>query len=192
MARLLEKVSFACRNSEKVKDLSGNDIEVRPTFTFNPESKTSPATAKRWVETNWYGRNKGVFEPITELNSGLVLKITNLEVRSEGGRAYKVIDQFNRQHDLREDQLLECIKREGIAPSSAGPGPHTPPPAPANSWPPTSPTCGAAAASPQASANPDTEATSAASATTGNAPGANSHPTTSSPPTPTADASPPT
>lgn len=116
MARLLEKVSFACRNSEKVKDLSGNDIEVRPTFTFNPESKTSPTTAKRWVEANWYGRNKGVFEPITELNSGLVLKITNLEVRSEGGRAYKVIDQFNRQHDLREDQLLECIKREGIAP----------------------------------------------------------------------------
>jgi hypothetical protein len=49
-------------------------------------------------------------------NEPFDVSIIDLQVRSQGGRAYKVIDSESRVFDLREDQLLEALKIGGVQP----------------------------------------------------------------------------
>lgn len=120
--RLLDNVAYCMKMVQKAKNIVGDDIEVRDTFPYNPESKTSPETAKKWAE-GYYNRNKTyVPEVIVRPNEPFSITITDLHVRSEGGRAYKVIDSENRRFDLREDQVLEVMKSVGIQPMGVVPG----------------------------------------------------------------------
>lgn len=115
-ARLLEKVSYCSRKQSKKIDLNDVKIQIKDTFPLNPESKTSPGTAKSWAKM--YERKTPDWEPTIETfdNTPREYTIISLDVRSEGGRAYKVIDSENRQFDFREDQLLEVLKLKGISP----------------------------------------------------------------------------
>ena len=125
--KLLDNVNYVSRKPAKMKNLSGEEIDVRDTFPFNPESKTAPDTAARWAKgySSWYydrvKDEKDIFEPVVEprSNTPFNVRILSLEVRSEGGRAYKVVDDENRRFDLREDQLLEALRYAGIKPGGA-------------------------------------------------------------------------
>lgn len=114
--RLLDGIAYVSRKPYKMVDLNGNDVIVCDTFPFNPESKTSPETAKSWAKSRFWNDTSDVEEPIINLrkNDPFKVKILNLEFRSEGGRAYKVIDSDGRRFDLREDQLVEAMRFSGI------------------------------------------------------------------------------
>ena len=121
--RLLERVCYCMRAPCAGKNIIDEDIMVRDTFPYNPESKTSPHTAKMWASQRHYGNDQEyVPEVIERANDPFTVTITDLHVRSEGGRAYKVIDDDMRRFDLREDQVFEVMKLCGIKPGGAVPG----------------------------------------------------------------------
>ena len=116
--RLLEKVAYCLKKPCKAVDIIGQPITVRDTFASNPDSKTAPGTARRWAS---YG-GQYVPEEFVRDNEPIALTIIDLDVRSQGGRAYKVIDNDMRRFDLREDQVVEVMKLRGIEPGGKVPG----------------------------------------------------------------------
>lgn len=91
--RLLDKVCYLSREPVQAKDISGNDITVADIFPYNPDSKTAPNTAKRWADnSHWDHVTRQVVkgaEPVLveRVNEPFSVIITDLDVRSEGGRA---------------------------------------------------------------------------------------------------------
>ena len=120
--RLLDKIAYCMRKPCKATNIIDEEIEVRDTFPYNPDSKTSPETARMWGTRQRWGSDE-VQHPdiIVRDNDPFGITITDLHVRSEGGRAYKVIDSEMRRFDLREDQVLEVMKLVGIQPKGAVP-----------------------------------------------------------------------
>ena len=116
-ARLLQKVAYRSRMPHKYhgNDLCGNEVTVLNTFPYNPESSSSSGTAKSWANNN--KSKAGVVPPEVVLdNEPFEVTIIDLDIRMQGGRAYKVIDEKRRMFDLREDQVLEAIGTCGINP----------------------------------------------------------------------------
>lgn len=126
--RLLDRVCYLSRAPSKDTDLFGNEITVRNTFPYNPDSKTAPETAKRWADNTTYDHKTRQYvkgpEPefLERANDPFGITIIDLDVRSEGGRAYKVVDSQDRCFDLREDQVLEVFKHVGIHAGGQVPG----------------------------------------------------------------------
>lgn len=125
--RLLDRVCYLSAPTVKARDIRGNQISVRDTFPYNPDSKTAPETAKRWVSNaaNSFRRTKSSKkgpEPVERANDPFSITIIDLDVRSEGGRAYKVIDDENRRFDLREDQVIETLRNVGVNAGGKVPG----------------------------------------------------------------------
>lgn len=115
-ARLLQKVAYRSRMPHKYhgNDLCGNEVTVMNTFPYNPESSSSSGTAKSWANNN--KSQAGVVPPEVLLdNEPFEVTIIDLDIRTQGGRAYKVIDEKRRMFDLREDQVLEAIGTCGIS-----------------------------------------------------------------------------
>jgi len=106
------------------------------TFYFDPDSVKQRETAVKWADVVWtfqppsrYHPNglwyletpptsngSTGYTPIVRANkpmTGLIL--TDIDVRMEGGRAYKVINPTdNSLFDIREDQMLQAILKNGI------------------------------------------------------------------------------
>lgn len=114
--KLLDQVCYLSREPELTTDLRGEKINVADTFPYNPASKTAPETAKRWVQGYSWREEKKKSTFLQRDNTPFQVSIIDLVVRSEGGRAYKVVDDDGHRFDLREDQLLEALKHVGIAP----------------------------------------------------------------------------
>lgn len=118
--RLLDRVCYLSREASKDTDLFGNEITVKHTFPYNPDSKTAPETAERWSGRDHYDPKTRQYvkgpepERLERANDPFHINIIDLDVRSEGGRAYKVVDSDGRCFDLREDQVLEVFKHCGI------------------------------------------------------------------------------
>lgn len=112
---LLKRVTYALKQPIPYSDLAGDEIQVIPTFPYNEDSKTQPKTAKDWASCGWRdGREVFPAPEIETNNEPFSIRIVGLEKRSEGGRAYKVIDADGKLMDLREDQVLEAMCRQGI------------------------------------------------------------------------------
>jgi len=126
--RLLDRVCYVSKAESNDTDLFGNEIKVRHTFPYNPDSKTAPETAKQWADnTIWdHKTHRYVKGPEPEFleraNDPFSVTVIDLDVRSEGGRAYKVVDQDGRCFDLREDQVLEVFKHSGVLAGGQIPG----------------------------------------------------------------------
>ena len=121
-SRLLNDVCYLSRSPSKTTDIVGTSITVQDTFPYNPESKTAPSTARQWANNNIWDSVKCEYvkgvEPtfLERPNEPFAVTIIDLDVRTEGGRAYKVIDNEMRCFDLREDQILEVFKHVGVQP----------------------------------------------------------------------------
>jgi hypothetical protein len=116
----LDKVGYISQSPKSAQDLLGNTIKVYDTMAYNLNSKTAPSTALSWATSpGSYINGKWVVNTVIpkpeELpNNPFKIKIIGLDIRSQGGRAYKVIDIKNRRFDLREDQVFEIIANCGI------------------------------------------------------------------------------
>lgn len=119
--KLLGRVKYCMKPVSKTTDLFNEPIEIRNTFPYNPESKTAGETALRWVHAYWDQREV-VPEIIERDNEPFSITIIDLHHRSEGGRAYKVIDSEMRCFDLREDQVMETMRDAGIEPKGKAGG----------------------------------------------------------------------
>jgi hypothetical protein len=126
---ILKKICYLSKPKDWSTNLAGEKIEVSDTFPYNPESKTSPSTAMQWAKGYhyYYAAKDGTPPPPDPVpieldNVPFEVTIIDLLVRSEGGRAYKVVDRENRLFDMREDQLVEAITFCGVSPGGKIPG----------------------------------------------------------------------
>jgi len=93
-----------------------NKVAVSPSFPVPADKENLMETARRWGRSG--GWNNGIqakvpFTETTEDNDPKRLIICAIEHRSEGGRAYKVMDEQKRYFDFREDVLLETLLNAG-------------------------------------------------------------------------------
>lgn len=99
-------------DDEDIDDTDDDDAEektadtllLRETFVVDAENPKTLATATRWA------RDKGV--TITERENSPIhsLEIVALEIRGEGGRAWKVLIDGLYYVDLRENTLLDALR----------------------------------------------------------------------------------
>jgi len=86
------------------------------------DSKPSQVTAERWAKGGqyWspagaYKDNEAVPEPDAIDNEPIPwLRVVGLDIRSEGGRAWKVLTPEGYLVDLRDDVLLEVLFNKGV------------------------------------------------------------------------------
>ncbi len=91
-------------------------VTAAPAFPVDPESKSSMETAVRWAE-GWGNKNPsrsvvGDNAPIKEV------EVITIDVRAEGGRAYKVrlldVAEGDLYVDMREDVVLDAMLVNGV------------------------------------------------------------------------------
>lgn len=109
-----EDVRVFLRSDRKHKGPYGIETVCRPAFFANSKAKSFKA-AENWVGP--FGGHKG--ETI-ENDPYPMLTLVGLEIRGEGGRAYKVVTPDGYLVDLREDVLLECMFRNGVTKGRKG------------------------------------------------------------------------
>lgn len=92
---------------------------VTPAFCSDASNVKTLETGRSWAGAeHWDGnkRVKGVVKEITKKNDPIKgIKIVGLEIRSEGGRAYKVVTPDNYYFDVREDILMDTMIEAGIS-----------------------------------------------------------------------------
>jgi len=107
-----EKVSQAVSDEDILK------VDAVPGFVFETGNKKTEETAKSWA----FGYCNDDFNKESFANRIVVKKnvpvsgyhLIGLEIRSEGGRAWKVLDSNGHLFDLREDVLLDILQYAGV------------------------------------------------------------------------------
>jgi hypothetical protein len=143
--KILSEIGFAAKakqNARNVLDAKGRLCRVQPAFFFDPNSQKQKESAVAWTgkvdkhiaqkTTKWLGyindyesewvRNPQLdhidqyvtIRPNTPMDN---LYLDDIDVRMEGGRAYKVYNADDDTYfDVREDQMLQAILKYGIQP----------------------------------------------------------------------------
>jgi hypothetical protein len=104
---------------------TGQKYQVHSAFAVDADNEKRVRTAMEWSRK--YTRKVVVGEthldPFKVPNSPITdLRILSMEIRGEGGRAYKIITPERRMFDLREDVLLDAILHTGIKKGGVLPG----------------------------------------------------------------------
>ena len=90
--------------------------EFVPGFAVPLESRTRLRSAHMWAARRRGKKDTDIIKEEKYDNSPMTLKIVALEYRSNGGRAYKVVDQRNYLFDMREDVVIEAMLNVGVEP----------------------------------------------------------------------------
>jgi hypothetical protein len=106
-----EEVSYGSANIDKFFIPFFNKITVYPTYVVDAESKNPLQNAIKWAKRN---TSKEVVIDTLDNNPIDNIKILSLDVRKNGGRAYKVLIDDKYYVDFREDALLDSIFEAGI------------------------------------------------------------------------------
>lgn len=92
-------------------------LDVLPAIVADAANPVRLKSGKEWAESRNYGEGKGKTTQFDIPNDPGTVRVVDLEFRSEGGRAYKVLwASLNVYVDLREDVLLEAMIAKGIKP----------------------------------------------------------------------------
>lgn len=115
-----ENITYVCRKPTKKRttwdSLKAEITELDVIPCFAAQNEKALETARSWGRT-WNHetqQDEDVYEEFESDNTPIKLQIVGLERRSEGGRAYKVINEHGYYFDLREDVLFEAIIAVGI------------------------------------------------------------------------------
>lgn len=99
------------------KPITVEGVEVMPAFVSDASNNKTLETGRSWAKESYYNSSgKGKEYVGRENKGGEGYRILDLVVRSEGGRAYKVVSPEGFYVDLREDVLLDTIQEVGISP----------------------------------------------------------------------------
>ncbi len=120
------KVSFHWDDVEEGEEMTNvNKEEVLPCYISDSKNKKTLESGRSWAENDYYYENnkrktRGIFHTFEVDNQPFTnVRIMTLEIRDQGGRAYKVCADFgplsNLYFDLREDVLLDCMIHCGIS-----------------------------------------------------------------------------
>lgn len=99
--------------------------EVTPAFVADADNEKSIKTGAAWAQNRcvvWDANTRAsktiaVVQKVQRENQPLEnLRVIGLEIRGEGGRAYKALTPDGFYFDLREDVLLETMLSKGIQP----------------------------------------------------------------------------
>lgn len=99
--------------------------EVTPAFVSDADNEKTIATGMSWASsrcTKWNPTTRqseviGQVQKLKKENQPISgIKVIGLEVRGEGGRAYKVVTPDGFYFDLREDVLLDTMLTKGVQP----------------------------------------------------------------------------
>lgn len=102
-------------------------ITVNPTFISDSTNAGTMATGRNWAKQNWHNQ---IWDPktrayvalkpwkvqeITTKNEPIKnIRVLGLDIRMNGGRAWKCVDEQDRYFDLREDVLLDLMRTVGV------------------------------------------------------------------------------
>lgn len=127
MSYIPEKLKIFVRNQTKVhRTVCGQKqiIFVKKAFATDAAKPNTHETAERWAKTAGYKWNPVTKKNVPRENGFIIvdvdnkpfkgLKIYDIDIRSEGGRAYKVQTEEGWAFDCREDTILDTIIEEGI------------------------------------------------------------------------------
>lgn len=116
-----EKILYVCKKSERITPkFSDTDEEffstsAMPAFPVDPDKENTVETARKWAQGYSYHNPEEVHKEVEMPNEPIYeVQIVDLEVRSEGGRAYKAIVHGSFLVDIREDVILEAMLEKGI------------------------------------------------------------------------------
>jgi hypothetical protein len=113
-----EKITYYCKPSINIES-SFDELDIEffattamPAFPIDPTNEKTAATAKQWAQ----GYGKNIDPRVIETNNDPItsVEIVGLEIRDQGGRAYKAIVRDDLYVDIREDIILEAILNKGI------------------------------------------------------------------------------
>lgn len=147
-AAIPDRILYACRPEQIVgnrwDDFEGREYastRVVPTFPTDADSEQSCTTAREWANHRRYGGGPAGSPPVENPACEYVVenkpighvRVCTLEIRNEGGRAYKVaIPRYNVEPgtegtplyvDMREDVMLEAMLTKGVAAGGLVEGP---------------------------------------------------------------------
>lgn len=114
-----EKLTAVCKEPVKVGAYENAGTEVVPAFIVDASNAKTLETAQYWASSRSPLKKSEV--PCIGLDNKPIrgIRILGLDVRDEGGRAYKVAIPTNERLfyvDLREDPFLEGLLKYGITP----------------------------------------------------------------------------
>ena len=97
--------------------INEENIQAKPAFIVDNTNEKTKVTALEWAKrSGWNQPANPDPEIVVKKNEPMTgVKLCDLVVRDEGGRAYKVLTPDNHYVDMREDVLLETILKYGIA-----------------------------------------------------------------------------
>jgi len=109
----LEEVTIGCGwESQQQK------IDVYPSFIVDASKTNTMKTAETWAtrRTHYSNAKKAIGLTKDEKDNKPIknLRLIRLDIRSEGGRAYKVVIDGKYYADLREDVLVDVLLREKV------------------------------------------------------------------------------
>lgn len=108
--KVIKELGYAINSQNRTSAFHGMTVE--PTYFFDKASQNAQGSAESWASARGTPV-KAKFRPNTPMKN---LYIDNIEFRDQGGRAYKVINMDDMTYfDVREDQMIQCILRHGIA-----------------------------------------------------------------------------
>ena len=119
VASIPEKLRVYVKPSQKAYPYNGNKLEASPAMVIDATGSTKGA--ENWLNQSLkVGPHKEI-----EASNDLVpyLTLINLDLRTEGGAAWKVITPEGWLVDLREDVFLELLFKQGIPKSGRLEGP---------------------------------------------------------------------
>lgn len=99
---------------ENANDQTATKIKVFPTFPADAYNPKSIETGMNWG-SGYRNGNKAPTTIARPNDPMSYVRIVGLEIRSEGGRAYKVILDGDLYVDLREDVLLDTMIQVGVS-----------------------------------------------------------------------------
>lgn len=109
LKRIPDEITYVSQRASTRKDLyDDGTLTCYPTYPLDASNTRRLESARKWAGV--------VHAEVTEPNTPKLYRITALEHRGEGGRAYKVCDTENRMFDLREDMLVESWGLAGMNP----------------------------------------------------------------------------
>lgn len=95
------------------EELRRKGVLVSEAFPIDATNKKTLETAMSWAgRRNYYDKGPEIAPKITEVANDPIptLEIVSLDIRSEGGRAWKVLIHGTYYVDLREDVLLDSLR----------------------------------------------------------------------------------